>query len=493
MNVLLAVVGLVVFHLDFNTIQMKKSAVVDALRVAAAAGYNAVLWEVENKVRWETCPECVHPEAFTKSEFRELLSEADRLGLEPIPLMQTFGHAEYVLRCKEYAGWMEDASFPACYCPSRREVRAFLKRLLDEYLELFGPKVRHFHLGGDEALVFGTCPTCRKRNKMDLYVEHLEAISAELSKRGIRPGVWADMMLIAGDWSRKDEPLPDWNESRKLSTAYTLWNWDYGFGYAPEKRSNKTRPNRIYFSGKLKNMGYRVIICGASQSGGDTVFLPFYARHRDNLSACAELARKEGHFGFCCTSWSVHLFDKALQYPLVDFAAKRYLNPLPNSQDDYNAAVGKWFGAVDSGALDRLGMAGAVFMGFDARQRDYLKPAIPAEPGLLASRMVVAKRGGKDALESRISKLRKEAVAIEKAQEELGRGPAQTELHRELIAAGELKKSFVSCIADVLEGKSGGPLPIADTTLFYRRFQTPQSSTNSAALVWSVLMQDGQK
>lgn len=85
---------LLILHLDFNTIQMKKETVVDCLRNAAAAGYNAVLWEIENKVRWACCPECVHPEAFTKDEFRGILAEADRLGLRPIPLMQTFGGQE---------------------------------------------------------------------------------------------------------------------------------------------------------------------------------------------------------------------------------------------------------------------------------------------------------------------------------------------------------------------------------------------------------------
>ena len=56
---------LVVLHLDFNTIQMKKDAVVDCLREAAVMGYNAVLWEVVNKVRWDSSPDCVDPEALT--------------------------------------------------------------------------------------------------------------------------------------------------------------------------------------------------------------------------------------------------------------------------------------------------------------------------------------------------------------------------------------------------------------------------------------------
>ena len=51
----------------------------------------------------------VHPDAFTKREFREILDEADRLRLEPIPLLQTFGHAEYVLTRGKFGAYL----FPA--------------------------------------------------------------------------------------------------------------------------------------------------------------------------------------------------------------------------------------------------------------------------------------------------------------------------------------------------------------------------------------------
>lgn len=488
-GVSLAIAGLLVLHLDFNTVQMKKDAVVDCLRVASAAGYNAVLWEVENKVRWETCPECVHPEAFTKAEFREILAEADRLGLEPIPLLQTLGHAEYVLSAPAHAAWRENADNPACYCTSRPDVRAFLRRLLHEYLELFGPKVRHFHLGGDEALVFGTCPKCRARNKMDLYVEHLGAVAEELVKRGIRPGVWADMMLIAGDWNRRNEVAVDEPEIRKLPTSYTLWNWHYGFGYAPESVPKGCRPNRLDFTGKLQGMGYQVVACGASQSSQDTLFLPFSARHRDNLAACAELARKNRLLGCCCTSWSLHLYPKALQYPLWEFTARRYLRPADEVKDDYSASVSHWFGGVSADTLDRLGVGGGLFMGFDARQRGYLKPALPAEPGQLEKALKAARSGGKGAVAKRTGALRAEAAKLDAALATI-RPQAKTNANVRMLAdAAGLKKAFALRMADVLEGKPLARLPVAETAAFYASWQTPISATNAAALAWSVMEQ----
>ena len=48
---------LLVCHLDFNSVQMNTGAVVRTLDHMAAKGYNAVLWEIEDKVRFACAPE----------------------------------------------------------------------------------------------------------------------------------------------------------------------------------------------------------------------------------------------------------------------------------------------------------------------------------------------------------------------------------------------------------------------------------------------------
>ena len=82
---------LVVFHIDCNFVNLQPNYLRHWLRTVASMGYNAVLWELEDKVRWETCPECVWPEALTKDAFRDILDYCRRIGLEPIPLLQTNG------------------------------------------------------------------------------------------------------------------------------------------------------------------------------------------------------------------------------------------------------------------------------------------------------------------------------------------------------------------------------------------------------------------
>ena len=59
---------LIVFHIDLNSVSLKESYIKKWLKKVSDMGYNAVLWEVENEIQWETCPECVSPDAFSKDK-----------------------------------------------------------------------------------------------------------------------------------------------------------------------------------------------------------------------------------------------------------------------------------------------------------------------------------------------------------------------------------------------------------------------------------------
>ena len=76
-----------IFHMDFNGVSLKGDYVRSWLRRLKGMGFEAILWELEDKVQWETCPECVWPEAMSKDEFREILSYSRALGLEPLSLI----------------------------------------------------------------------------------------------------------------------------------------------------------------------------------------------------------------------------------------------------------------------------------------------------------------------------------------------------------------------------------------------------------------------
>ena len=66
------------FHIDMNIAQFRGEYLKQELKMLADLGYNTIIWEVENNIKWETCPECVSPDAFTKEEFKEILAAGQK-------------------------------------------------------------------------------------------------------------------------------------------------------------------------------------------------------------------------------------------------------------------------------------------------------------------------------------------------------------------------------------------------------------------------------
>lgn len=167
----------------------------------AESGYDTVIWEIEDAVCWDTCPDVAAEEAFTKSEFKSILDFSSELGLENIPLLQTLAHNAYVLKLEKYHHLAEHPGFIELYCPLNPDVHEFLNKWIAEYLELF-QNLRYFHLGCDEAWALGgkycdgECPNYMKNHSIsELFAQHLLKLAEPLIKAGITPMIWADMLL----------------------------------------------------------------------------------------------------------------------------------------------------------------------------------------------------------------------------------------------------------------------------------------------------------
>jgi hypothetical protein len=336
---------LIIFHLDFNSVSLREGYIRHWLKNAAEMGYNAVLWEIEDEVKWQTCPECASPDAFSKQEFQDLIAYSRQLGLEPIPLLQTIGHAEYVLQHASRQAMRENPARYDCYCTSNPRVRHFIKKWIREYLHLFGP-VRYFHLGGDEAYAFGSCPLCSltvaRHGANGLYSEYLKDIAEPLFQKGIRPGIWSDMVLkhpgtislvpknfIFWDWNYWDgegspEQVMVWSMGRRASGREITAEMIREF---PGILDSTGALQAFYTSDKLKSLGYEVILCSSSRSHGDGVFAGRHAVHAPNIVAAARKCVRADLLGTCVTSWSVRIPNYETQQPWFYLAPLTCKNP----------------------------------------------------------------------------------------------------------------------------------------------------------------------
>jgi Glycosyl hydrolase family 20, catalytic domain len=336
------------FHIDMNIAQFRGEYLKEELKALAGLGYNTIIWEVENNIRWETCPECVAPDAFTKEEFKDILAFSRSLRLEPVPLLQTIGHCEYVLKNEKYKRLAEVPGRIDQYCPLHPEVLSFLRKWTDEYLEVFG-NIKYFHLGADEAYSLGQCPRCRayaqERSLSDLYVTHINAVSRPLADKGIRPVIWADMILHhpeALDRLSKKTMIFDWlydrfygsgevhiwgqgNRRKDELDARTVERFGvflYPFGDEPGRE-----PDPFYTSAYLESRGFDVVICPSSSCYGDSVFSPRPFFHMRNVFDSFRRGLSGKRKGAVLTSWTVHLFPWELQQTSIHLPRFRALQP----------------------------------------------------------------------------------------------------------------------------------------------------------------------
>jgi hypothetical protein len=318
------------FHIDMNGLLYKKEYLKQWLTKLAADGYDTILWELENGVQWNTCPESNDSDALSKIDFKEILKHAKEIGLESIPLLQTIGHAEYVLKNKEYHYLAENIAEQRQYCPLNPDTLGFIHQWIHEYLELFG-SIRFFHIGADEAYDLGFCPKCQKKAQesslSELYIDYINAVIKPILNKNITPIVWGDMILHHHEaLSKLDKRIMiyDWMyATNKDSKKIHVW----GDGWFEPDQINERAKNTFgkfiftkdkkpydpfYTSAFLTKNEFKTAICPGSSSYGDTVFAPAWFHLANSFDYMQK--SKESHLeGFMLTSWTVHLLPWELQ------------------------------------------------------------------------------------------------------------------------------------------------------------------------------------
>ncbi|MCK5844761.1 MAG: family 20 glycosylhydrolase, partial [Victivallales bacterium] len=421
-----------IFHMDFNFVCLRPEYQREWLKHIAEMGFNAILWELEDKIRWETCPECVWPEAMGKEDFKELLAYSPSLGLEPIPLLQTIGHGEYVLKHDAYREFREQPDKYDCYCTSNPNVRTFLSSWIEEYLDLFG-ELRYFHLGGDEAYVFATCPQCAKladeHGRNAVYAEHIKALAKPILARSARPGIWCDMVMRhpnALDAIPKKFVIWDWNywDEDKLPEKVLVW----GKGkLSADELDNETKTafpeiintdgglRAFYASFALKRMGYDVILCSATRSAGDT-FLFSRLLHAGNIVGAAQVVAKENLLGNCVTNWAVRLNDFTAQTQYLGLAADALADPAKSSDELLAAACDRIFGVSSGKFVDALGKFSVSLPFAQASttgvQWDGMKGSVSAPSGFLDSLLDKLEKETSEVLENHAASIAEGLKAI---------------------------------------------------------------------------------
>lgn len=137
--------------------------------------------------------------AYSREDVVNILSAAEENHLKVIPLVQTFGHMEWLLKHKKFVTLREVIKYPQVICPNNPDTMPIIKELIDQVVELH-PGIDTLHIGADEAYYVGKCSRCKKRlqqlddSKDRLMLEHVKNVAAYANnKHKVKVLMWNDM------------------------------------------------------------------------------------------------------------------------------------------------------------------------------------------------------------------------------------------------------------------------------------------------------------
>lgn len=253
------------------------------IRSCAIAKFSHIILEFWGMLKFDCMKELSWPFAYTKEKVRELVKEANALGVEIIPMFNHLGHASAAREIRgkhvvldqnpryeylfESYGWIWNIK--------RADVRKLLADVRNELMEVCG-EGKYFHLGCDEAYAYG-----HETAKAHEMVEFLNGISKELNAKGRRGIIWHDMLLsndeFKGYCACSDKDVADIlinNIDKELIIA----DWQYSV-------HNETWTT----SRKFKEKGFDVLCC------------PW--NNVQNVDEAIDTVLSNGLFGIIHTTW----------------------------------------------------------------------------------------------------------------------------------------------------------------------------------------------
>lgn len=268
--------------------------------VLAPLKFNHIVYQCEY-IKWASHPEIWYKEfGMEKEDARAVINTARELGFAITPLINTFGHCEWLFRSRSTRKLADNPDEPFAYDPSNPEVYRLCEDIYNEAIEMFRPAF--FHIGHDEITMEGF--PHREANKQkgatQLILDDIRYYYDFLKARGIRTMIWGDMFLAPGEApDATGAPCVDEGKRRRDALPKDIFIADWH--YAASASSQKFTSLEIF-----------------NKAGFDTVACTWYAPNNILRFAKAAAERvtispgeKDGRtLGLLQTTWAGYSFDQ---------------------------------------------------------------------------------------------------------------------------------------------------------------------------------------
>ena len=317
------------YHIDLRIQVIRMPALKAFVQKLKNGGINTLIMEWEATYPFEKYPVIANQYAYTKEEVGSFMRFCDSLQLDVIPLQQSFGHVEYILRNYRFAALREDERDYSQVCPSEAVAdRTLFTDLFKELVKTH--KSPYFHIGGDETYLLGHCEKCRKKAQEEglskLYIDYVRMLCEIVIGLGKKPVLWADIAL--------KHP-----EAIKLLPEGTVFiDWNYGWEL-----------NRFGNLDNLLKSGYEIWGAPSIRSGADNYYLSQWDVHFSNLHDFIPAARRLGYKGMVLTSWATNgIFNPIFNsgFDIIDLYPRGHRYPFTG----YNMLLEAFFESLQTPA-----------------------------------------------------------------------------------------------------------------------------------------------
>ncbi|MNK17575.1 Glycosyl hydrolase family 20, catalytic domain [compost metagenome] len=313
------------FHLDLRIQVMKMPALKQFAKKLSDNGVNTLVMEWEATYPFKDHPMIANRFAYTREEVVDFISYCKSINIDVVPLQQSFGHVEYILRNYRYKDQREDQKDYSQVDPLKEDLnRALFKDLYTDLISTHNSQ--YIHIGGDETYLLGHSEKSKKKaqelGKGRLYGDYIKLLCDLVVSLGKTPVLWADIAI----------KYPD---ALKLLPKQTIFiDWNYGWD-----------TNMFGDHSKLLESGFEVWGSPSIRSHPDNYFLTQWEKHFKNIRDFIPTARKFGYKGMVMTSWSTSgLYSPVFETTrdIVDLYAIRRVYPITG----FNMLIDAYFEAL---------------------------------------------------------------------------------------------------------------------------------------------------
>ncbi|KAL2078492.1 hypothetical protein ACEWY4_026177 [Coilia grayii] len=289
-------------HLDLKGAPPKFEYLLKLIHLFADLGANGLLIEYEDMFPYEgdlkILRAAAHPH-YSREEIFTLQDTAKSRNLEVIPLVQTFGHLEFVLKHGAFRELREVEHCLGTLNPHKERGVQLVLEMVRQVMELH-PGSSSLHLGADEVYLLGQGEESRhwltapNRSVHQLFLSHVTRVAKAVRERH------PDLSVIVWDDMLRGMSLETLKESGLVGLVQPMI-WDY----SPVLDVEST----VLLMGKYSSSGLTQLWAASSFKGSTSVHtcVPHTQRHVDNhlqwLKVAAVLPAGVQLQGIALTGW----------------------------------------------------------------------------------------------------------------------------------------------------------------------------------------------